>query len=129
MAEKLLDYLCRRKSQYLQNEKTTSLSTTAVAVASLLLAGCSVGGALNGDKTVIKVGEAVSSPETLKVSDLGSKISYVPFETTDSSLIPESWHFMATQNRLLVINFSSNGWGHQNCLSFDMDGRLLGVEE
>ncbi len=107
--------------------KKLPFSTTAVAVALLLLAGCSAGGALNGDKTVIKVGEAVSSPETLKVSDLGSKISYVPFETTDSSLIPESWHFMATQNRLLVINFSPNGWGHQNCLSFDMDGRFLGV--
>ncbi|MDE7461511.1 MAG: DUF4934 domain-containing protein [Paramuribaculum sp.] len=99
-------------------------STTAASI--LLLAACS-GGNQQTDNTVIDIAGAISSPKELKVSDLGSKITYVPLETNDSALIPQTWMLIPTENRLLVVNYSTWGIGHQNCLAFDSNGKFLGA--
>ena len=59
-------------------------SISAVA----LFCGCQgVKTAGDGELPVVDVAGALASPVDLKVSDLGSKISYIPLETNDSSLI------------------------------------------
>lgn len=95
-------------------------------VALTMLAAC--GSSQKGDSTgVVNVIGAISSPTPLKVSDLGSKITYVPLETNDSSLVPRRWALCPTDNRLLVVVYSPWGMGRQTCLSFDFDGKFLGT--
>lgn len=98
----------------------------AAAMTAIIAASCSSGSDDNAGTTVIDVAAAISTPVDLKVSDLGSKITYVPLETTDSSLIPETWTLRPTNTHLLVVNYSTSGFGSQNCLAFDVNGAFLG---
>ena len=45
---------------------------------------------------------AIANPVELKVSDLGSKITYVPLETTDSTVLPEKVTITLTEDNVLV---------------------------
>ncbi len=98
----------------------------AAALSALLMASCSSSEETSGPN-VVDVAGAVAAPVELKVSDLGSKLTYVPLETTDSSLIPQTWMLRPTDNRLLVVNYSPWGLGSQNCLAFDFNGKFLGA--
>lgn len=102
------------------------LLTCTAAASLLMLAACS-GSDQQSDNTVIDIAGAISTPQELKVSDLGSKITYVPLETNDSALIPQTWMLIPTENRLLVVNYSPWGIGSQNCLAFDFNGKFLGA--
>ena len=55
---------------------------------SLLLSAC--GGEKNvpqGEVPVINVETAIQNPQELLLTDLGEKITYIPLETTDESLV------------------------------------------
>ncbi|MCI9607973.1 MAG: DUF4934 domain-containing protein [Muribaculaceae bacterium] len=103
----------------------TVCSWAAVACA-MVVAGCSAGSDGVGE-SVVDVAGAVGAPEVLKVSDLGSKITYAPLETTDSSLVPNTWQLVPTGSHLLVVNYDPWGMGKQNCMSFDISGKFLGI--
>ena len=92
----------------------------------LLLASCGSGGeAPTADTTVINIAQAIESPVELKVSDLGSKITYVPFETLDESLIPNYWVLFPTDSHLIVSCISSSGMEDTHSMAFDMNGRFI----
>lgn len=92
----------------------------------LLLAACgSNGGSPTGSTTVIDIAKAIDSPVELKVSDLGSKITYVPFETLDESLIPNKWMLIPTDTHLIVSCISSSGMKDTHSMAFDMNGRFI----
>ena len=67
------------------------------------------------ESNVIDVPAAIAQTQQLTVSDLGN-ISYVPLETTDSSLLHNDFNFKATPTHLLV----STG---NRCLMFDKKTR------
>lgn len=68
------------------------------------------------------VAEAVANPTPLTTSMLGSRIRFVPLETTDSSLIGGRNIMSASDNRLIVSNFSAD----PSILVFDLEnGRFL----
>lgn len=106
--------------------KNKYLFPAVAAAAAMCITGCSGNGG-SEEASVVKVAEAVSSPVVLKVSDLGSKITYAPLETTDSSLVPNTWQLVPTESHLLVVNYDPWGMGSQNCMSFDMSGKFLGI--
>lgn len=62
----------------------------------------------------------------LKVSQLGSKISYIPLETNDSSLLPDRFDLRATDKYILAVVMDEWGFGKTACLSFDIkDGKFV----
>ena len=69
----------------------------------LLLLSCS-----NADRTVSKstidVAGAMENLQELKVSQLGSKIKFVPLETNDSTLVANHWNFLVTDKYVIVSN-------------------------
>lgn len=92
----------------------------------LFLAACGSGdNKPTGSTTVIDIAQAIESPVELKVSDLGSKITYVPFETLDESLIPNYWMLIPTDTHLIVSCISSSGMEDTHSMAFDMNGRFV----
>ena len=84
----------------------------------LLLLSCS-----NADRTVSKstidVAGAMENLQELKVSQLGSKIKFVPLETNDSTLVANHWNFLVTDKYVIVSNM---GYGSsQKCMTFDLN--------
>lgn len=59
------------------------------------------------DVATANVAEAITNPQKLKASQLGSKIAFVPLETTDSSLINDTYQITVTDSKVIVSNFRS----------------------
>ena len=70
--------------------------------------------------TAIDIAASLEHLTELKTSQLGKQIRYIPLETTDSSLIGNSYSIKLSKGRIFV---STNG----RCLSFDKQtGKYLG---
>ncbi|ROT09154.1 DUF4934 domain-containing protein [Duncaniella muris] len=86
-----------------------------------LLYGCGNKGTGDGLLPEVDVAGAVASPVELKVSDLGSKISYIPLETNDSSLLGSKYSLQAKNDVLMVIEEN-----RRCCLTFSLaDGSFI----
>lgn len=106
-------------------EKTYFFSRVAVAVGVAALTACSHSDNIGSSAGIIHVADAIENPVELKVSDIGSKITYAPLETTDSSLVPELWALVPTDNHIIVVCYSSSGMEDKNALAFDLSGRFI----
>lgn len=60
--------------------------------------------------TVDVVG-AIEKPEELKASMLGSKIRFVPLETTDSALLTDSWRAAFVDDKIVIGNAAAISFG------------------
>ena len=84
----------------------------------LLLISCS-----GVDRTVnmntIDVVGAMENLQELKVSQLGSKIRFVPLETSDSVLVADHWDFWVTDKYVIVSNMGRGS--SQRCMTFDLN--------
>lgn len=68
------------------------------------------------------VATAITKPSRLTASQLGSKISFVPLETTDTSLIANKYCVTVSDSKVIISNFGSE----PNVLVFDRaTGRFL----
>lgn len=72
-----------------------------MAVAALLYGCTGKTGSGEGSLPAVDVAGAIEKPVALKVSDLGSKISYIPLETNDSSLIGPKYSLRAKNGVLM----------------------------
>lgn len=78
----------------------------------MLLSACGSkesGGSLEPG-TVDVVG-AIEKPEELKASMLGSKIRFVPLETTDSALLTDSWRAAFVDDKIIIGNAAAISFG------------------
>lgn len=84
-----------------------------------LVAGAAACGAMlmscGGDKhgnadglNVVDVIGAIDKPAELTTSQLGSKITFVPLETTDSTLVGDVYKVEVTNDKAIVFNLGSN---------------------
>lgn len=96
--------------------------------AGLVVAGCFAGCSSSQrtrDGHVVDVAGSIGNLTELKVSQLGSKITYIPLETNDSSLLDENIGLRADGNT--VVFYPLDGYKH-GVLSFDItSGRFLGA--
>lgn len=106
-------------------ERTSFYRQLAVLLSVAVLTACSHTDTSDSSVEIIHVAEAIENPIELKVSDIGSKISYVPLETTDSSLVPELWALVPTDNHIIVVCYSSSGMEDKSALAFDLSGRFI----
>lgn len=73
------------------------------AAAACMLAACRPAAEkAGGTLTVIDVAGAAAQQTELKISDLGTRISYVPLETNDSCLIGNKPHILVLKDHILV---------------------------
>ena len=85
----------------------------------LLLGSCAPQNKANAPNA-IDIAASLEHLTELKISQLGKQIRYIPLETTDSSLIGNSYSIKLSKGRIFV---STNG----RCLSFDKQtGKYLG---
>ena len=85
----------------------------------LLLGSCAPQNKANAPNA-IDIAASLEHLTELKISQLGKQIRYIPLETTDSSLIGNSYSIKLSKGRIFV---STNG----QCLSFDKQtGKYLG---
>lgn len=91
----------------------------------VLVTACGHNDTSDSTSKIIPIADAIGKPTELKVSDLGSKITYVPLETTDSSLVPELWALVPTDDCIIVVCYSSSGMEDKNALAFDLSGRFI----
>ncbi len=101
-----------------------TIASCAVALSALVVASCTTGGDSKG-KNVIDIAQAVANPVEMKVSDLGKTIRYVPLETTDSSLVGDSWVLTPADGAVLISNVNNGGLEAEACLSFGLDGKFI----
>lgn len=98
-------------------------TTAALIATAALLAACSP--TEQRSENEINVAEATSNPTEIKVSQLGSRLRYVPLQTTDSSLIAADWRIAVTNSHILIANLTEST-DQQTCLSFDInDGSIV----
>ncbi len=86
---------------------------TLLIAAAAVVSGCSGSGSGKpqlSENTTIDVAGALAATEDLKVSDLGSKIHYIPLETNDSSLIGDRMAVKAEKD--LIIFYPSINFGN-----------------
>ena len=96
--------------------KTTILSASLL----LLLSSCTTTKTTN-NLNAIDIAGSFEHLTELKVSQLGKNIRYVPLETTDSSLIGNSYNIKLLKDKILVATEGS-------CLAFDKQtGKYLGT--
>ena len=89
--------------------------------APFLLAGCTHSPVSDKANTV-NVAAAIEHPAKITTSQLGSKIRFVPLETSDTSLIGNNWQIAFTDDRAIVANIGAEA----GVLVFDLaDGRFL----
>lgn len=85
----------------------------------LLLGSCTPQKKAN-DPNAIDIAVSLEHLTELKTSQLGKQIRYIPLETTDSSLIGNSYSIKLSKDHIFV---STNG----RCLSFNKQtGKYLG---
>ncbi|MFG6423722.1 MAG: DUF4934 domain-containing protein [Paramuribaculum sp.] len=76
----------------------------------------------SGQVATVDVASSFDNPVQLSASQLGSKITFVPLETTDTSLISNNYLITVTDRNVVVSNFGSES----NVLVFDRNsGRFL----
>lgn len=114
-------YVSQKNTNSLLIKKFKSIFLSAAAAG--ILTGCAPDKGMRSDKTaVVDVASAIDNPTSLTTSQLGGSISYVPLETTDSSLIGNRWTMSATDDKLIVSNFSPK----RNIMVFDLrTGKFL----
>lgn len=94
----------------------------SIAAAAMLYGCTGMTGNNEGNLPAVDVAGAIEKPVGLKVSDLGSKISYIPLETNDSSLIGRKCTLRAKNDVLMVIESDTR----ECCLTFSLaDGRFI----
>lgn len=85
--------------------KSTNLFLAAAALCAALFSGCS-STPTEETQGVVNVVEAMKNPQPLKASLLGSKIRFIPLETTDSSLIGAHWSLVEAGDHIIINNNS-----------------------
>lgn len=79
-------------------------------IVALIFTSCNNKGSTNSDKNipVIDIASAIASamerPEILKVTDIADKISYIPLETNDTSLIGNHPDITVYNDKILVTS-------------------------
>src|SRR5512138_3004604 len=68
---------------------------------------------------VIDIENHIKSFETVKLTDIASRIDYVPLETNNNCLIGEIRNLIITDDRIFVIGLNS-------CRIFDRRGKFIG---
>lgn len=83
----------------------------------------------NEGAITVDVAAAIENQQELKASMLGSKIRFVPLETSDSSLLTDSWRAVAFGDRIIIANvaaISFGGQGGNSAMMFDLNtGKFL----
>lgn len=98
-----------------------TLKGLSIMLSAGILAGCAHISETDKADTV-KVASAIENPTKITTSQLGSKIRFVPLETSDTSLIANNWTIAFTNDRAIVGNFGTEA----GVLVFDLqDGRFL----
>lgn len=78
-------------------KKTKTIISTCIG---LLLTACGSNNPMNsGELPVINIEAALQSPQEMSVSDFGDKITYVPLETLDESLVK-----LGSSSKMIVTN-------------------------
>lgn len=88
-------------------KKTKTIIATCIG---LLLTACGSNNPMNSSELpVINVEAALQSPQEMSVSDFGDKITYVPLETLDESLVKlgSSSKMIVTDEYILVGELSA----------------------
>ena len=80
---------------------------------------CSCSAPANKDAGVVVVIGAIDSPSELKVSDLGSSITYVPLETNDSSVVGARFGIYPFDD-YVAVGFFGNSPGDTRVLAFEL---------
>lgn len=88
-----------------------------IVISLLSFYACSDRSDNNTDIPVLNIGEALENPQTITLSQFGSKIKYIPLETTDSSLIGHNPSNLTVTDRYIIVSNSSRMG--DNCLVFD----------
>lgn len=97
------------------------LKTLSIILTVGVAAGCS-GSHESGEAGAVDVAGAIANPTEITTSQLGSKIRFVPLETTDSSLVGNAWTMVFTDDRAIVANLGVE----PGVLTFDLaDGKFL----
>ena len=92
-----------------------SLSFAAIALAA---AGC--GSEKSDAPGLIDIAGAIKSPAELKTSDLGRTITYLPLETTDSSLVASRFSLTFASGKVIVSNTAGSLNTEGSVLAFDL---------
>lgn len=92
-----------------------SLSFAAIALAA---AGC--GSEKSDAPGLIDIAGAIKSPAELKTSDLGRTITYIPLETTDSSLVASRFSLTFASGKVIVSNTAGSLNTEGSVLAFDL---------
>ncbi len=97
------------------------LKSLPLIILAAIMAACGHTTGENKADTV-NVAQAIEHPTKITTSQLGSKIRFVPLETSDSSLIGNRWQIAFTDDRAIVANIGAE----PGVLVFDLaDGRFL----
>ncbi|MBD5374893.1 MAG: DUF4934 domain-containing protein [Bacteroides sp.] len=98
-----------------------TLKNLSLILSAGVLAGCAYTAETRRLDTV-NVAAAIENPTKITTSQLGSKIRFVPLETSDASLIANDWTIAFTDDRAIVGNFGTEA----GVLVFDLhDGQFL----
>ncbi len=97
------------------------LKSLSLIIPAAIMAACGHTPGENKADTV-NVAQAIEHPTKITTSQLGSKIRFVPLETSDTSLIGNRWQIAFTDDRAIVANIGAE----PGVLVFDLaDGRFL----
>lgn len=97
------------------------LKSLSLIIPAAIMAACGHTPGENKADTV-NVAQAIEHPTKITTSQLGSKIRFVPLETSDTSLIGSWWQIAFTDDRAIVANIGAE----PGVLVFDLaDGSFL----
>ncbi len=73
------------------------LKALSILLSAGIMAACS-GSHESGKSGTVNVADAIANPSEITTSQLGSKIRFVPLETSDSALIGNAWTMAFTDD-------------------------------
>lgn len=98
--------------------KCMILRTASFAALALAAYGC--GSEKSAAPGLIDIAGAIGSPTELKTSDLGKTITYLPLETTDSSLVASRFSLTFAPGKVVVSNTAGSAASEASVLAFDL---------
>ena len=92
----------------------------AFSFAAIAMAAAGCGSEKSSAPGLIDIAGAIKSPAELKTSDLGRTITYIPLETTDSSLVASRFSLTFAPGKVIVSNTSGSLNNDGSVLVFDL---------
>ena len=103
-------------NQNMRPLKISGYSLSFIAMISLF--ACKEKTTQQGEIPVIDIAEALNNPTEIKLSQLGSKITYIPLELTDSALIGERPAALTVTSEYIFVS-NNNIFSNDECMAFD----------